>query len=202
MLLLQKVITMLTREQILEVDTYCAEHQISQSHYLDEHNIPRHQYYVWKRKYRQEELRPGGEFVLPMMPPAKTSGKAKAKTGSVENRESFLTVEIRTAATPCPHLARTSPGVPESTPPVTLPPPNPARCPRIRTTCHASPAESRPVSRNQHHLCHPRSVNAVGTTLLNFNFLRWPNFSTTSCQRFRLLMILLVGSEIEQGPGV
>ena len=158
---MQKVITILTREQILEVDTYCAEHQISQSQYLDEHNIPRRQYYVWKRKYRQEELRPGGEFVSPMMPPAKTSGKAKAKTGSVENRESFLTVDIRTAATPCPHLSRTSPaplphfartsptprpmsqnqphlsrfprqtvpGVPESAPPVTLPPPNLARCP-------------------------------------------------------------------------
>ena len=106
---MQKVITMLTREQILEVDTYCAEHQISQSQYLDEHNIPRHQYYVWKRKYRQEDerssepgafvqLRPGGEFVSPMMPPAKTSGKAKAKTGTVDSTESFLTVEVRTAA--------------------------------------------------------------------------------------------------------
>ena len=99
---------MLTREQILEVDTYCAEHQISQRQYLEEHNIPRHQYYVWKRKYRQEDeqssepgafvqLRPGGEFVSPMMPPAKTSGKAKAKTGAVDNTESFLTVEVRTA---------------------------------------------------------------------------------------------------------
>lgn len=100
---------MLTREQILEVDTYCAEHQISQSQYLEEHNIPRHQYYVWKRKYRQEDeqssepgafvqLRPGGEFVSPMMPPAKTSGKAKAKTGPADSAESFLTVEIRTSA--------------------------------------------------------------------------------------------------------
>ena len=106
---MQKVTTMLTREQILEIDTYCAEHQVSQQRYLDEHNIPRHQYYVWKRKYRQEDeqsadpgafvqLRPGGEFVSPMMSPAKTSGKAKAKTGSVEKTESFLTVEIRTAA--------------------------------------------------------------------------------------------------------
>lgn len=106
---MQKVTTMLTREQILEVDTYCAEHQISQQRYLEEHDIPRHQYYVWKRKYRQEDeqssesgafvqLRPGGEFVSPMMPPAKTSGKAKAKTGSVDSTESFLTVEIRTAS--------------------------------------------------------------------------------------------------------
>ena len=106
---MQKVTVMLTREQILEIDTYCVEHQVSQQRYLDEHDIPRHQYYVWKRKYRQEDeqstepggfvqLRPGGEFVSPMMPPAKTSGKAKAKTGTVNNTESFLTVEIRTAA--------------------------------------------------------------------------------------------------------
>ena len=100
---------MLTREQILEIDTYCVEHQVSQQRYLDEHDIPRHQYYVWKRKYRQEDeqsaepgafvqLRPGGEFVSPMMPPAKTSGKSKAKTGAVDSTESFLTVEIRTAS--------------------------------------------------------------------------------------------------------
>lgn len=100
---------MLTREQILEADTYCAEHHISLNRYLDEHSIPRHQYYVWKRKYRQEDeqstepgafvqLRPGGEFVSPMMPPAKTSGKAKAKTSNVDSTESFLTVEIRTAS--------------------------------------------------------------------------------------------------------
>ena len=106
---MQKIVTMLTRDQILEIDTYCAEHQISQQRYLDEHDIPRHQYYVWKRKYRQEDeqstesgafvqLRAGGEFVSPMMPPAKTSGKAKAKSGTVDNTESFLTVEIRTAA--------------------------------------------------------------------------------------------------------
>ena len=45
-----------------------------------------------------------------------------------------------------------SPGVPESVPPVALPPPNRARCPRIGTTCHAYPAEPRPVSQNQPHL--------------------------------------------------
>lgn len=52
---MQKVTVMLTREQILEIDTYCVEHQVSQQRYLDEHDIPRHQYYVWKRKYRQED---------------------------------------------------------------------------------------------------------------------------------------------------
>lgn len=101
---------MLTREQVLEVQSYCAEHRISQKARLEELNINVSQFYRWQQKYRQEDeqsssdpgafvqLCPGGEFVSPMMPPAKTSGKAKAKTGSVDSTESFLTVEIRTAA--------------------------------------------------------------------------------------------------------
>ena len=98
---------MLTREQILEIDNYCQEHKVSQQSRLDELGIGRHQYYIWKRKYRQEDehgaspggfvqLRPGGEFVPSMMPPAKTSGKGKAASGS--SAESFLTVEIRTSS--------------------------------------------------------------------------------------------------------
>ena len=101
---------MLTREQVLEVQSYCAEHRISQKARLEELNINVSQFYRWQQKYRQEDeqsssdpgafvqLRPDGEFVSPMMPLAKTSGKAKAKTGSVDSTESFLTVEIRTAA--------------------------------------------------------------------------------------------------------
>ena len=101
---------MLTREQVLEVQSYCAEHRISQKARLEELNINVSQFYRWQQKYRQEDeqsssdpgafvqLCPGGEFVSPMMPPAKTSGKAKAKTGTVDSTESFLTVEIRTAS--------------------------------------------------------------------------------------------------------
>ncbi len=106
---MQKIVSMLTREQILEIQSYCAEHGISQKERLVELNINISQFYRWQQKYRQEDeqssepgafvqLRPGGEFVSPTMPPAKTSGKAKAKPGTVDNTESFLTVEIRTAA--------------------------------------------------------------------------------------------------------
>ncbi len=100
---------MLTREQILEIQSYCAEHGVSQKDRLEELNINVSQFYRWQQKYRQDDeqtgesgafvqLRPSGEFVSPMMPPAKTSGKAKAKTSAVDKTESFLTVEIRTAA--------------------------------------------------------------------------------------------------------
>ena len=101
---------MLTREQVLEVQSYCAEHRISQKARLEELNINVSQLYRWQQKYRQEDeqsssdpgafvqLCPGGEFVSPMMPPAKTPGKAKGKTSPVDNAESFLTVEIRTSA--------------------------------------------------------------------------------------------------------
>ena len=101
---------MLTREQVLEIQSYCVEHGMSQKARLEELNINVSQFYRWQQKYRQEDeqsssdpgafaqLRPGGEFVSPMMPPAKTPGKAKGKTSSVDNAESFLTVEIRTSA--------------------------------------------------------------------------------------------------------
>jgi hypothetical protein len=100
---------MLTREQILEIQSYCATHGVPQKERLEELSIKASQFYRWQQKYRQEDeqstesgafvqLHPGGEFISPMMPPAKTSGKAKAKTGDVDKTESFLTVEIRTAA--------------------------------------------------------------------------------------------------------
>jgi len=101
---------MLTREQILEIDAYCAEHKVPYYERLDELGIARHRFYRWKKKYREEDqsgitpndgafmqLTPGGAFMSPMMPPARTPGKAKAKAGAVES-ESFLTVELRTAA--------------------------------------------------------------------------------------------------------
>ncbi len=101
----KKATDMLTREQILEIDRYCSEHKVTLDRYFEKHNVSRHQYFVWKRKYRQEDeqgpmagafvqLRPGGESVSPMMPPAKTSGRAKAAKAQVA--ESYLTVEIRT----------------------------------------------------------------------------------------------------------
>lgn len=99
---------MLTREQILEIDSYCAEHKVSCQSRLDELQIPRHQYFRWKRRYRSEDesgsgaagsfvqLSPGGPFVSPMMRPGRTSGKAKSKYELEE--QSFLTIELRTAS--------------------------------------------------------------------------------------------------------
>ena len=101
----KKSTSMLTREQILEIDRYCSEHKVTLERYFEEHDVSRHQYFVWKRKYRQEDeqgsmagafvqLCPGGEFVSPMMAPPKTSGRAKA--AKAQATESYLTVEIRT----------------------------------------------------------------------------------------------------------
>lgn len=62
----------MTREEIAAIDRECEEQHISQQEYLDSHGIARHQYYRWKRKYREED-----EQSL--------------------DQESFLTVEIRTS---------------------------------------------------------------------------------------------------------
>lgn len=103
---------MLTREQILEVDNYCAEHNITQQQGLEELNIRRDQYYRWKKKYRDEDengegpeagaflqLPSSGAFMSPMMPPARASVKSRSKSGEPQAQEqSFLTVELRTAS--------------------------------------------------------------------------------------------------------
>ena len=103
---------MLTREQILEIDTYCAEHKVTQNARLEELGIPRHQFYRWKKKCRDEDesdqgpeaaaflqLPSTGAFMSPMMPPARTSGKSRSKAGAPQPQEqSFLTIELRTAS--------------------------------------------------------------------------------------------------------
>ena len=88
---------MLTREQILEIDHYCAEHKMSLEARMDEIGVPHHQYYRWKKKYRDEDaagigpergsfvqLTPGGTFVPPMMSPTRTSGKSSNKADGAE----------------------------------------------------------------------------------------------------------------------
>ena len=101
---------MLTREQVLDIQTYCAEHKITIGERLGELHIETSQFYRWQRKYRQEDeqgsdpgsfvqLTQGGAFVSPMMPPARTSGKSRSKNGDSQPQEqSFLTVELRTAS--------------------------------------------------------------------------------------------------------
>ena len=97
---------MLTREQILEIESYCTEHKVSQQTRLEELRIPRHQFYRSKQRYRREDeavgapgsfiqLTPGSPFMSSPMPPSRTPGKAKAKFLAAES--SYLTIELRTA---------------------------------------------------------------------------------------------------------
>ena len=45
----------MTREEIAAIDKECEQQHISQHEYLDSHGIARHQYYRWKRRYREED---------------------------------------------------------------------------------------------------------------------------------------------------
>ena len=94
---------MMTREEIAAIDRECEDRHISQQNYLESHGIAKHQYYRWKRRYREEDeqsLVPAG--FVPMTPgaaPAVPSPKSRSKQQkSRQDQESFLTVEIRT---PC-----------------------------------------------------------------------------------------------------
>ena len=102
---------MITREQILEIQAYCAEHGISQGSRLDELHINRAQFYRWQKRFRDEDeqgqgpesgsfvqLASNGVFMSPMMSPARTSGKSKGKSGDAQDGPSFLTIEMRTAS--------------------------------------------------------------------------------------------------------
>lgn len=94
---------MMTREEIAAIDKECEQQHISQQEYLDSHGIARHQYYRWKRRYREEDeqsLVPAG--FVPMMPGAAQSQpippqKSRGKQQKSQDQESFLTVEIRTS---------------------------------------------------------------------------------------------------------
>lgn len=95
---------MLTREEIIAIDRDCEEQHITLQDYLDSHGIARHQYYRWKRKYREEDecsLVPAG--FVPMMPgdvpfQAVPARKSVGKQQKSPQSESFLTVEIRTSS--------------------------------------------------------------------------------------------------------
>ncbi len=86
----------MSREEIAAIDRECEEQHISQQDYLESHGIAKHQYYRWKRRYRDEDeqsLVPAG--FVPMMPGA--APIQSAPTQKPQDQESFLTVEIRTS---------------------------------------------------------------------------------------------------------
>jgi len=77
---------MMTREEILSIEEYCAEHKISHKKRLEELGIPFWNFYKAKQKYRradEQDAQPGqfiqlasGRYVPQTMPPARTAGKS------------------------------------------------------------------------------------------------------------------------------
>lgn len=98
---------MMTREEILSIEEYCAEHKVSHRKRLEELNIPFWHFYKAKKMYRNEDERDAlsGQFIqlssgrcVPQtMPPARTPGKSNKTCKSVaEKSESYLTIELQT----------------------------------------------------------------------------------------------------------
>ena len=98
---------MITREEILSIEEYCAEHNVSHKDRLEELGISPWSYYAAKRKYREDDKSSdatgqfvqlsSGRFVPQTMPPARTSGKAgKPSKPAEEKSESYLTIELQT----------------------------------------------------------------------------------------------------------
>ena len=98
---------MITREEILSIEEYCVEHNVSHKDRLAELGISPWSYYAAKRKYREDDKSgdatgqfvqlSSGRFVPQSMPPARTSGKAgKPSKPAEEKSESYLTIELQT----------------------------------------------------------------------------------------------------------
>ena len=98
---------MMTREEILSIEEYCAEHKVSHRKRLEELDIPFWRFYKAKKKYRkddEEHTQSGdfiqlssGKYVPQTMPPARTPGKSGKPFRCVEEKsESCLTIELQT----------------------------------------------------------------------------------------------------------
>ena len=98
---------MMTREEILSIEEYCAEHKVSHKKRLEELDIPFWHFYKAKKKYREEDVQEGqsGQFIqlssgscVPQtMPPARTPGRSGKPLKSFEEKdESYLTIELQT----------------------------------------------------------------------------------------------------------
>lgn len=105
----KKVKLMMTREEVLLIEEYCAEHKISHKQRLEELEIPFWNFYKAKRKYRREDeqdAQPGqfvqlssGRYVPQAMPPARTAGRSvKSVKPAEEKSVSYLTIELQTRA--------------------------------------------------------------------------------------------------------
>ena len=97
----------MTREEILSIEEYCAEHKVSHRKRLEELNIPFWHFYKAKKKYRKDDEQgsqsgefiqlSSGKYVSQTMLPARTSGRSgKACKLTEEKSESYLTIELQT----------------------------------------------------------------------------------------------------------
>ncbi len=97
---------MMTREEILSIEEYCAEHKVAHRKRLEELGIPFWNFYRAKRKYREEDEScdssgqfiqlSSGRYVPQTMPAARTAGKSVTAKHTDDKMESYLTVELQT----------------------------------------------------------------------------------------------------------
>ena len=98
---------MITREEVLAIEEYCAEHKVTHKARLAELGIQFWDFYKAKKKYREEDSMDtgSGQFVqlssgrcVPSkMPAARTVGRAgKQDRQSSSKAESYLTIELQT----------------------------------------------------------------------------------------------------------
>ncbi len=97
---------MMTREEILSIEEYCAEHKMTHRKRLEELGIPFWNFYRAKRKYRMEDESgdssgrfiqlSSGRYVPQAMPAVRTSGKSGVARHTDDKMESYLTVELQT----------------------------------------------------------------------------------------------------------
>lgn len=91
----------MTREEIKEIEQYCAEHGMTFKHRLNELNIPESNFYYARRMYSREDMVPSsGEFVQlspsgMLFPMAQASVNIKRKVKQAQQAESYMTVEFR-----------------------------------------------------------------------------------------------------------
>ena len=99
---------MITREEVLSIEEYCAEHKVTHKARLAELGIQFWDFYKAKKKYREEDSSSGdspgqfiqlssGRCVPSKMPAARTVGRAgKHDRQSSSKAESYLTIELQT----------------------------------------------------------------------------------------------------------
>ena len=99
---------MITREEVLSIEEYCAEHKVTHKARLAELGIQFWDFYKAKKKYREEDSSSGdssgqfiqlssGRCVPDRMPAARTPGRAgKQEKQTSARRESYLTIELQT----------------------------------------------------------------------------------------------------------